>query len=94
MFREFTKYDWCAFAGAESFSKTRQPMIAEYGPVTVLLDKQGIEVIYNEEDIYDIELKDQRTYKIAIMSTFLKAIKNQPPKFILEKLQEYGFKKY
>lgn len=91
MFREFTKDDWDCFEEAKPFGKTRQPLIAECGPVIVLLDKQGIWVIYNEEDGYGVELKDQRTYKIAIMSTFLKAIENQPPEFILNKLEEYGF---
>lgn len=94
MFREFTKIDWYAFAGAESFGKDRHPLIAEYGPITIVLDNSGIEVVYDEDKFFRIGLRGQRAYKLGIMTTFLKAIENQPSKFILAKLEEYGFEAY
>lgn len=93
MFKEFTETDWCAFAGAEPFSKDEQPLIAEYGPVLVILDNAGIAVCYDEDKYFEIYLKGQRHYKVTIMTTFLKAIENKPPKFILDKLKEYGFER-
>lgn len=89
--REFGKHDWDEFAGAESFSKNHEPLIARgtmndgHVEVTVLADKAGVSIYFYSDD----EDEDQLTYHKVMSLNYLRAVGEIQA--IVRAIKTYGY---
>lgn len=85
--REFTKFDWLSFAGASKFDDGSNPLIAEYGPLTVVIAKFGMEVYVGDDCYLTVEVTDKQ-YCIDVAKSILEQCKSKTPKQMVRVLNE------
>lgn len=93
MMRDFTKADWMTYSGAEKFSDGSEPMIGEYGPISVVIDKYEISVeALDENTIFVLDgIEDNKEYKQDIAERVLSEVKGKTPREIERFLADLGF---
>lgn len=91
MMRDFTKEDWMMYSGAEKFSEGSEPMIGEYGPVTIIADKFGVTVLL-ENQMFELDgIDEERGYKKDVAERILKEVKEKTPREIEYFMRSLGF---
>lgn len=93
MMRDFTKYDWMGYAGAENFSDGSEPMFGSYGPIFVVIDRYEIQVdVPNEHEMFVLDgIEDHKEYKQDIAERILTEVKGKTPREIERFLAGLGF---
>lgn len=83
MMREFTKYDWYGFGGAEAFPNGSQPLIGTYGPLIVVIDANGLQAWLEDDEEHAFILPSHDVeYCKDIAERILKDLKNHTPREI------------
>lgn len=89
---EFTKNDWYAFAGAERFEDGGEPLIAQYGPLTVIVDADGVQSTINAfedtEKCYVIRTRDKE-YNIEMAQEILRTMKGKTPSQMARTFEQF-----
>ena len=95
MMRDFTKYDWMGYAGAENFSDGSEPMFGSYGPIFVVIDRYEIQVdVPNENEMFVLDgIEDHKEYKQDIAERILTEVKGKTPREIGKFLAGMGFER-
>lgn len=92
--REFNKYDWMDFAGAESFLDGSAPLIASYGDNTsVIVDKNGVQAFFwsNDGDILaQLDIPVCKEFGILIANKILCDIEGMTSDQVIEYLNTHG----
>lgn len=93
MMRDFTKSDWMTYSGAENFSDGSEPMLGEYGPISVVIDRYEIQVdILNENEMFILDgVEDNKEYKQDIAERVLSEVKGKTPREVVRFLAGLGF---
>ena len=91
--RDFTKADWMTYSGAENFSDGSEPMLGEYGPISVVIDRYEVQVdILNENEMFILDgIEDNKEYKQDIAERVLSEVKGKTPREIERFLADLGF---
>lgn len=92
--REFNKYDWMEFAGAEKFSDGSAPLIASYGDNTsVIVDKNGVQAFFMDDDCYiqaQLDIPVCKEFGIQIANKILYDIDGMTNDQVIEYLNAHG----
>ncbi len=91
--RDFTKADWMTYSGAENFLDGSEPMIGEYGPITLIMDRLEISIeSLNESKMFVLDgIEDNKEYKRDIAERVLSEVKGKTPREIERLLAGLGF---
>lgn len=93
MMRDFTKEDWMAYSGAEKFSDGSEPMVGEYGPIIIVVDRYEVSIeALDENTMFVLDgIEDNKEYKQDIAERVLSEVKGKTPIEVRKLLIGLGF---
>lgn len=93
MMRDFTKADWMAYSGVEKFSDGSEPMVGEYGPIVLVIDKFEVSIeTLDENTMFVLDgIEDNKEYKQDIAERILSEVKGKTPIEVRKFLIGLGF---
>lgn len=82
--RTFTNEDWMAYQGAQRFADGKAPLIGEYGPLTIIIDRSGLQawVDESEDESFEVPSYYGVEYLKELAMRILSDVKGRSPKEI------------
>lgn len=92
--REFNRYDWLDFAGAEKFSDGSSPLIGSYKAHTyVIVDKNGVQAFFWDDDEMipaQVDIPVCKEFGILIANKILCDVEGMTSDQVIEYLNTHG----
>ena len=82
--RIFTNEDWMAYQGAQRFADGKAPLIGEYGPLTIIIDRSGLQAWVDgaEEEGFEVSSYYGVEYLKELAMRILSDVKGRSPREI------------
>lgn len=86
--RIFTNEDWMAYQGAQRFADGKAPLIGEYGPLTIIIDRSGLQAWIDgaEDEGFEVSSYYGIEYLKELAMRILSDVKGRSPREIQDLL--------
>lgn len=86
--RPFKPSDWMSYCGAERLRDGSEPLIGQYGPLVVIIDRNGLQAFVEEYEDEAVFLEaDDVSYLTDVAEEVLAEARGKTPKQILKYLE-------